>query len=474
MSEELVFLSGTELADLIRTREVSPVEAVDAHLRRIEALDGQLNSFITVTADHARERARQAEQEIRGGRYLGPLHGIPYSVKDILATRGILTTNGSRLTADWVPDYESTVTDRLNRAGAILVGKLNLSEYAMGSQVLSGFGPARNPWHLDHTPAGSSGASGVALAAYLSTLTIGTDTGGSIRGPASANGIVGMKQTYGLVSRYGVSTLAWTLDHAGPMTRTVADNAMMLQAIAGYDPMDPASANEPVPDYSRSIGRDVRGVRIGVPTSYFFDDLSADVDRGVRDAIDVLRRLGAVIVDVDVPHAYYAGSAGWLIAMAEGACYHETRLREQPELFDPLVRERLEAAKFYTATDYIKAMRIRSILVDEMKEVFRRCDVMIVPGSGTVAGRIPPPEAARTDVTESDPPPHRGGTTFIGNMTGLPAMTMPCGFSSDAPRLPISMQIYARPFDELSIYRVGHAYQAETNWHLQRAPLADA
>jgi aspartyl-tRNA(Asn)/glutamyl-tRNA(Gln) amidotransferase subunit A len=472
VEDEIVFLDGRGLSELIRTRRVSPVEVVEAHLRRIEEWNPRLNAFITVTAEEALARAREAERAIGGGRYLGPLHGVPYAVKDILATRGIRTTNGSRITADWVPGYESTITERLNRAGAILLGKLNLSEYAMGSQVHSGFGPARNPWHLEHSPAGSSGASGVALAAHMATLTVGTDTGGSIRGPASANGIVGMKQTYGRVSRYGVSTLAWTLDHAGPMTRTVADNAAMLQVMAGHDPLDPSSADEPVPDYGLALREDVRGVRIGVPTNYFFDDVSPEVERGVREAVETLRRLGARIVEVDIPHAPYAGSAGWLIAMAEGACYHEKRLREQPELFDPLILERLEAARFYTATDYIKAQRVRSVLIQEMKEVFRRCDVMAVPGSGSVAGRIPSPEAARTDVTESDPPPYRPGSTFIGNMTGLPAMTMPCGFSSGSPRLPLSVQFYARPFDELAIYRVGHAYESATGWHRERAPLA--
>lgn len=470
-NEELVFRSASELADGIRRREISPVEVVEAHLARIERLDPVLNAFITVTAEHALERARQAEREIGGARYLGPLHGIPYAVKDILATRGIRTTNGSMVTADWVPDYESTITDRLNRAGAILIGKLNLSEYAMGSQTLSGFGPARNPWDTERSPSGSSGASGVALAAHMAPLTIGTDTGGSIRGPAAACGIVGMKQTYGRVSRHGVSTLAWTLDHAGPMTRTVADNAAMLQVIAGHDGMDPACPDEPVPDYTTALGGDIQGLRVGVPRAYFFDDLAPEVDQAMEVALAQLEELGARLVEVDVPHARYAGSAGWLIAMAEGACYHETRLRETPELFDPLIRERMEAAKFYMATDYIKALRVRSILVAEMREVFGRCDVVAVPGSGSVAGMIQPPERARTDVTDSPPPPFRGGTTFLGNMTGLPAMTMPCGFSGGAKPLPVAIQFYGKPFDEGAIYRVGHAYEQATDWHRRRAPV---
>lgn len=468
----LVFMTARELADRIRTREVSPVEVVEAHLARIEELDGEVNAFITVTAEHARKRAREAERDILGGRYLGPLHGIPYAPKDILATDGILTTNGSRVTPDWIPDYESTITNRLNRAGAILVGKNNLLEFAMGSGTLSGFGPARNPWHLDYSPSGSSSGSGAALAAHMVPLSIGTDTGGSIRGPAAANGVVGLKQTYGRVSRFGVTTLSWTLDHAGPMTRSVADAAAMLQVIAGHDPMDPTTTTDPVPDYAKALDGDVRGVRVGVPTHYFFDDADPEVDRAVRDAVATLEQMGARVVEVDVPHARYAGSAGWIVAMAEAAAFHETRLRESPELFDPLVRERLEAARFYPATDYIKALRVRTILVEEMKEVFRRCDVMAVPGSGSVTGRLPSEENARSDLLpERERGDFRRGNTFLGNMTGLPAMTLPCGLSSGSPTLPIALQLYARPFDETTLFRVGHAYQTATDWHRRRAPV---
>ncbi|MGH9319363.1 MAG: amidase, partial [Vicinamibacteria bacterium] len=241
MPSDLVYFSARELGALVRTKEVSPLEIADAFLARIEELNPKLNAFITVTAEEARRRALEAEREIASGNYRGPLHGIPYAPKDILATQGIRTTNGSKVTADWVPDFESTITERLNRAGAVLLGKVNLLEFAMGSGVLSGFGPSRNPWHLDYSPSGSSSGSGAALAAYLTPLSIGTDTGGSIRGPAAACGIVGLKQTYGRVSRHGVTTLSWTLDHAGPMTKTVADAAALLQVIAGHDPRDPCS-----------------------------------------------------------------------------------------------------------------------------------------------------------------------------------------------------------------------------------------
>jgi aspartyl-tRNA(Asn)/glutamyl-tRNA(Gln) amidotransferase subunit A len=467
---EIVFKSGQELAALIKTKQASATEIVRAYLARIDALNPKVNAFITVAADHALARARDVDKEIAAGKYRGPLHGLPYAPKDILATKGIRTTNGSKVTADWVPAYESTITTRLNRAGAILLGKLNLLEFAMGSGVLSGFGPARNPWHLDYGPGGSSSGSGVALAAYMTPLAIGTDTGGSIRVPAALCGVVGLKQTYGRVSRYGVTTLSWTLDHAGPMTKTVADAAVMLQAIAGPDPKDGTAAREAVPDYSKALAGDIKGLRVGVPTNYFFDG-NAEEAAAVRTAIDRLKVMGAKIVSVSVPHANLAGSAGWIIAMAEGACFHEKRLKEKPELFDPLVRERLEAAKFYPATDYIKSMRVRTILMDEMRRVFQSCDVMVVPGGGP-ATKLEPPERAKSDVKPgSSPTPFRGGTTFIGDMTGLPAIVIPCGFTAGPPSLPLTIQFYGRPFDELTLFRVSHAYESATDWHRRRPPL---
>lgn len=473
MQNELAFRPARELAALLRAKEVSPVEIAEAFLARIEELNPRLNAFITVTADEARRGAREAEHEIVSGRYRGPLHGIPYAPKDILATRGIRTTNGSKVTPDWVPEYESTITERLKRAGAVLLGKLNLLEFAMGSGVLSGFGPSRNPWHLDYSPSGSSSGSGTALAAYLTPLSIGTDTGGSIRGPAAACGIVGLKQTYGRVSRYGVTTLSWTLDHAGPMTKTVADAAAMLQIIAGRDPKDPTSSAEPVPDYEAALASGVAGVRVGVPARYFFENANPEVDTAVRAAIDLLGTLGARVVEVDVPHAELSGSAGWIVAMAEAASFHEKRLRETPELFDPLVRERLETAKFYSATDYIKALRIRTLLQREMARVFENADVMAVPGNPQLPSKLDDERTARSDVKPgSTSPAFRGGNTFLGNMTGLPAITIPCGFSKGPPQLPISIQFYGRPFDEATILKVAHAYESATDWHRRRPELA--
>ena len=471
---DLVFKSAEELGPFLRRKEISPVEVTEAFLARAEALNPKLNAFITITHDPALARAREAEREIRSGNYRGPLHGVPYAPKDILATRGVRTTNGSKLTADWIPNFESTITERLNQAGAILIGKLNLLEFAMGSGVVSGFGPAKNPWHLDYTPSGSSSGSATALAAHLVPISIGTDTGGSIRGPAAACGIVGLKQTYGRVSRFGVTTLSWTLDHAGPMTRTVADAALTLQVIAGADPRDPTSTATPVPDYRQELrgAEGAKGLRIGVPRNYFFDEANPEVEKAVRAALSKIEELGANLVEIEVPHASYAGSAGWIVAMAEAACFHEKRLRERPELFDPLVRERLEAAKFYPATDYIKALRIRTLLMREMTQVFEKCDAMAVPGNVSLPGKLEPPETARSDVKPgSKSTPYRSGNTFLGNLTGLPAITIPCGFSAGPPSLPITIQFYGKPFDEATLFRVCHAYEAVTDWHRRRPPV---
>ncbi|MGE3273561.1 MAG: amidase [Vicinamibacterales bacterium] len=472
IDQEVLFQPVRAQAALIQSRQISPVELTEAYLARIEALNPRVNAFITVTGEQALAQAREAEREIGAGRYRGPLHGIPYAPKDILATRGIKTTNGSRVTADWVPDYESTITARLAEAGAVLAGKLNLLEFAMGSGVVSGFGPAHNPWDLARTPSGSSSGSGAALAAAMIPLSIGTDTGGSIRGPAAFCGIVGLKQTYGRVSRHGVTTLAWTLDHAGPMTRTVGDAAAMLQAIAGADPLDRSSRDVPVPDYTPALEGDLQGLRVGVPTRHFTEGADPEVEAAYRAALTQLQDLGATLVDVDVPHANYAGSAGWLVAMAEAAQFHEKRLRETPELFDPIIRERLDAARFYTATDYIKALRVRTILMDEMAAALAQCDVMAVPGNTSLPGLLEPPEVAGTDVKPgSEPVRFRGGNTFIGNMTGLPALVLPCGFSAGPPALPIGLQLYGKAFDEFTLFKVGHAYEQATDWHERRPAL---
>ncbi|MEP7365130.1 MAG: amidase [Acidobacteriota bacterium] len=469
-SSDLLFTPIPQLAALLKSRKLSPVELVRACLGQIEALNPRVNAFLTVTASHALAQAAAAEKEISAGRYRGPLHGIPYAPKDIFATKGIRTTNGSRVTADWVPDFESAVTERLNRAGAIMLGKLNLLEFAMGSGQNGLNGPARNPWDLAYSPSGSSSGSGAAVAAGMVPFTIGSDSGGSIRGPAKSCGVVGLKPTYGRVSRHGCTTLSWTLDHAGPLAKTVAGVATVLEAMAGADHRDDACSSSAVPAYALSLTGNIKGIRIGVPTEHFFTHVEPETEAALRQARSVLKERGAVEVDITVRNAALTGVTSSTILSSEGAAYHEQRLKKHAELFDPLVRERLEAATFNTAVDYIKALRMRTMLMQEMNRVFQSCDVILLP-----AGNPPPRlegEIAGTDVPTDPPAPPRPDTFNLANVTGVPALVLPCGFTAGPPVLPIGIQFYARPFDESTLFRVAHAYESATGWHKRTPPLA--
>jgi aspartyl-tRNA(Asn)/glutamyl-tRNA(Gln) amidotransferase subunit A len=466
---EIIFQSGAELAPLLKARKLSPVELVCACLDRIESVNPKVNAFITVTSEQALEQAKKAEREIAAGRYRGPLHGVPYAPKDMLATKGIRTTNGSKITADWIPNYESTVTARLNRAGAILIGKANLLEFAMGSGQKGLVGPARNPWDLIYSPSGSSSGSGAALAARMVPLTIGSDTGGSIRGPAKSCGVVGLKPTYGRVSRFGVTTLSWTLDHVGPMARTVADVAAMLQVIAGADLKDRTAAAIPVPDYTRALTGNVKGLRIGVAREHFFEHVHPETEDALRSATSLLKESGAVLVDVKVRNAALCSAASGIILNSEAAAFHEKRLKQSADLLEPLVRERLEVATFNCAVDYIKALRLRTVLMEEMRRVFQTCDVLMLP-AGNAAPKLDA-EIAGTDAPTDPPLPPRPDVFNLANMTGIPAIVLPCGFTAGPPSLPLGIQFCARPFDEAALFRIGHAYQTATDWHKRRPPL---
>lgn len=461
----MIWQSAGELARLIRTRKISPVELVRAYLARIEAVNPSVNAYLTVTGERALAQAKAAEAEIARGRYRGPLHGIPYAAKDLIATKGIRTTNGSRVTADWVPDFDSTVTERLDRAGAILLGKLNLLEFAMGSGQRGLQGPARNPWDLRYSPSGSSSGSGAALAAGMAPLTIGSDTGGSIRGPAKSCGVVGLKPTYGRVSLHGVTTLSWTLDHVGPMARTVADVAGMLQVMAGADERDRAASPKTVPDYGRALQGGVKGLRLGVPVSYFFDRVAPETEAALRRAIALLREMGMELVDVSFRNAEMCGPVSAMILSTESAAYHRRRLREHGELMDPLVRERLEAGTFHAAVDYVHALRVRTVLMEEMRRVMSTCDVLMLPAGN--AAPLLEQAIVGTDIPPDPPPPGRPDSFNVANVTGVPALVLPCGFTAGPPVLPLGIQFCGRPFAEGTLFRVGHAYQAATGWHKQ-------
>jgi aspartyl-tRNA(Asn)/glutamyl-tRNA(Gln) amidotransferase subunit A len=333
----------------------------------------------------------------------------------------------------------------------------------MGSGQKGLVGPARNPWDLAYSPSGSSSGSGAALAAGMVPLTVGSDSGGSIRGPAKSCGVVGLKPSYGRVSRFGVTTLSWTLDHVGPMARTVADVARMLQVIAGADPRDPTATMTPVPNYTRTLNGNLKGLRVGVPSEHFFDKVHPETEAALRRAISLLKELGAVLVDVKVGNAALCSAASSVILSSEASAFHEKRLKRNADLLDPLVRERLEAATFYSAVDYIKALRVRTVLMEEMRRVFQNCDVLMLP-AGNAAPKLEE-EIVGTDAPSDPPMTPRPDVYNIANVTGIPAIVLPCGFTAGPPPLPLGIQFCAKPFDEATLFRIGHAYQSATDWH---------
>jgi aspartyl-tRNA(Asn)/glutamyl-tRNA(Gln) amidotransferase subunit A len=458
--DALCFAGIRELGARFRRRELSPVELATDLLQRIERLDKRLNAYVTLTADRALADARAAEAALARGD-AGPLVGIPIAYKDLYATRGIRTTAGSALLADWVPSEDSTCVRRLQDAGMVMLGKLITHEFAFGIQFPGHrFLPARNPWNLDHIPGGSSSGSGAALAAGLTTAALGSDTGGSIRGPASFCGIVGLKPTYGRVSRAGVVTLSWTLDHTGPMARSVEDCAFLLQSLAGHDPADPASSGAPVAHYVGALDEGIRGLRVGVVRDYFFEGVTDEVASAFAAALDVLRRLGATVRDVQVP-SIHAAPAFMVIMLTEAFAYHERDLRERPDLYGDVLREKLMAGGLFRADEYVQAQRLRRQLCDDVARVLQDVDVLVTPTS-------PTPAPAFSVVLDPDFPFGRSNMPPF-NMTGLPALALPCGFSSAG--LPLSLQIAGRPFDEATVLRAGHAYEQATEWHRRRPPV---
>jgi aspartyl-tRNA(Asn)/glutamyl-tRNA(Gln) amidotransferase subunit A len=460
MSDDIAYATIRELGARYRKREISPVEVTRAQLARIEKLDPILHAFVTLTADRALADARAAETALSRGDE-SPLLGIPIAHKDIYMTRGIRTTGGSALFAEWIPDEESTVVRRWQEAGTVLLGKLITHEFAFGIQFPGHrFPAARNPWNLEHIPGGSSSGSGAALAAGLVTGATGSDTGGSIRGPAAFCGITGLKPTYGRASRAGVMTLSWTLDHTGPMARTVEDCAYLLQAMAGHDAADPASSTMPVEDYLTPLRRGVGGLRIGVPRNYFFEGVDAEILRAFEESMETLRKLGAEVRDVRIP-SLHAAHSFLLILVAEAFAYHEHDLRERPELYGEVARERLLSGALVTASEYTQAQRIRSEICRETTEVLRDVDVLATPTT---------PKPATPFTVAYDPElgfPRSNMAPF--NLTGLPTLALPCGFSASG--LPLSLQLSGRPFEEATVLRVGHAYEKATAWHTRRPPV---
>jgi aspartyl-tRNA(Asn)/glutamyl-tRNA(Gln) amidotransferase subunit A len=454
-------LGIAEAGELFRKRDLSPVELVNALFERAERVQERLVPFITPTPEIALEQARKAETSLLEGHSESPLLGIPVAYKDIVMTKGVRTTCGSAVHEQWVPEVDAAVVERWRAAGAVMMGKLSTHEFASGLQPPGHMlKPARNPWNPDHVPGGSSSGSGVAVAAGLLMGAIGTDTGGSIRNPASFCGVCGLKPTYGRVSRYGIVTLSWSLDHAGPLARSARDIAILLNAIAGYDPRDPASARVPVPDYTETLEAGIAGMRIAVPTNFFFEGITDDSRSSLYAAIDVLRDLGAIVEEVTVPFGELAGCTQAII-LPEAYAYHAQDLAEVPEKYPEQLRNRFKAGGLFLASEYLDAQRARSILKEEYRKLLSSYDLMLCASQ---TGDAPTYE-------EMIAPEYRRGPSYTSafNLTGLPSIAIPSGFS---PRgLPLSIMLSGRPFDEATVLRAAHTYQGATEWHKQRPPL---
>jgi aspartyl-tRNA(Asn)/glutamyl-tRNA(Gln) amidotransferase subunit A len=482
-----------DVRDAVRSRARSAADVCREALSRIEAMGPRLNAFNTVVADRALARADAIDRDLDRWRD-APLAGVPVALKDNLCTRGVRTTASSRMLESYVPPYDATVVSRLEAAGAIIVGKTNCDEFAMGSSnENSAFGPVRNPWALDRIPGGTSGGSAAAVASGLTPLALGSDTGGSIRQPAALCGVVGLKPTYGRVSRYGLIAHASSLDQIGPITSTVADAALALTVLAGVDPADATSAPEPVPDYSAALGGDIRGARIGVPRTLLEQGVDAEVARALSTALDALQARGAVLVDIELPHARYATPVYYLVSTAEAssnlARYDGVRYgfragdvpttndqglktmyaRTRAQGFGPEVKRRIMlgtyvlSAGYYDAY-YLKAQQVRTLILRDYDRAFERADVVAMPTSPTAAFRIGERVADPLQMYLADV------FTVSANLSGLPAISVPCGFTAD--RLPIGLQLTGRRFDETTLLRIADAYERDTGWSTQVPPIA--
>ena len=468
---DLVFLSAAQQAALVRDKQLSPVELVSAYLDRIDRLDGRLRAYITVCRETALAAARRAEDAVSRGASLGVLHGIPFAVKDQFATRGVRTTAGSRILADNIPDEDATVVARLTAAGGILLGKLNLTEFALGGTIHYPFGQPRNPWNTDHDTGGSSAGSGVAVAAGLCSVSLGEDTGGSVRSPASWCGVAGHRPTWGLVSRHGCIPLSWSLDAPGPLGRTVEDCALTLMLIAGSDARDPLTTRRAVPNYRAALSRDVRGLRVGVIRELTHGaETDPEMRAAVTRAIDVLRDLGAEAAEISLPLVPRAGAAFMAICDSEGAALHLQWLRSRPADYDEGTRRRLLAAGLLPAALVHKAQQARTLIRRQVLDALVKYDVLVAPTAHRPAPAIASFTAPITSRAEAATRFFtRRSFTTPAALAGVPALAVPCGFS--AAGLPLSLQIIGRRFDDATVLRMGHAYEQATDWHRRRPAI---
>jgi aspartyl-tRNA(Asn)/glutamyl-tRNA(Gln) amidotransferase subunit A len=484
---DLHALTTHELHDLLATRAISARDVTEAFYRRIEALDERVHAYLTLSREQALEQADQADRRRQLGE-AGPLLGVPLAIKDVICTEGIRTTCGSKILHNFVPPYDATVVERLKMAGAIVLGKANMDEFAMGSSTEhSAYGITRNPWDLSAIPGGSSGGSAAAVAADECAAALGTDTGGSIRQPAACCGIVGMKPTYGRVSRYGMVAFASSLDQIGPMTKDVRDAAILLNVIAGHDPRDSTSAGVAMPDYTSALSESIKGVRVGIPRQYFIEGIDPEVERAVRAALKVLEEVGATTDEVSLPHTDYGVAAYYILAPSEAssnlarydgvkygyrtpqwANLRDMYMRTRDEGFGAEVKRRIMLGTYalsagYYEAYYKKAQQVRTLIRRDFEEAFQQVDVLVTPTSPTPAFKIgekidDPLQMYLSDVF-----------TITINLAGIPALSMPCGFSSAG--LPIGLQIIGKPFAEETILRVAHAFEQQTAYHRRKPSL---
>ena len=469
-AHDLVWLAAAEAATLIRAKRLSPTELVQAYLDRIDRLDATFHAYIAVCRDEALAAARASEQALARGAVLGPLHGVPIAVKDQFHAHGMATTAGSRVLADSIADEDATIIARLRSAGAILLGKLNLSEFALGGTLDPPFGQPRNPWNRERDPGGSSSGSGIAAALALASATLGEDTGGSVRSPAGWCGAVGVRPTWGLVSRHGTVPVSWSMDIAGPLTRNVRDCAVLLRVIAGHDPRDPLTSTRAVPDYQAALREDARGLSIGVIRELCAGpDTDGEVKAAVATAATLLGRLGATVEDASLPLLPLAGAVFMALADSEGAGFHARWLRERPQDYDPGTRRRLLTASLVPATLYHQAERARVLIRDQVWGALRRYDLLLAPTAPTPAPLIASTKAplengaaaARRFFT-------RRSYTTPASLAGVPAISLPCGFTQSG--LPIGLQLIARRFEEPTLLRAAYAYEQATTWRDRRPP----
>lgn len=466
----IMWLGVADLARQIALGALSPVDVVEAYLKRIREVDGRFRSYIAVFEETALDAARTADRLVREGRPLGSLHGVPIAVKDVLAVKGSPTTAGSRFLVE-PASADATVIARLREAGAIILGKLNAQEFAYGAEGTNPhYGTPWNPWDtsVHRLPGGSSSGAAVAVAGGLAPAAIGSDTGGSIRMPSACCGIVGIKPTYGRVSRAGLVPLSWSLDHVGPMARTVRDAAAILAAIAGHDPLDPSTSTRPAPDYLQGLEGSSTGLRIGIIREYL-EEAETEARSAVRAAAHLLQGLGCDVDEVTIPSVRFAAGASYAILAPEAMSYHRPLLARHAREYDPETRQRILVGHFLSATDYINGQRARKLIRAEVDEALARVDCLLAPTTP-----IPAPPVAATEVTMNGslvaPRWALSRFTRLFNVTGHPVVAAPCGFSRDG--LPLSIQLVGRPFDEVTILRVAHVYEREAGWYRRRAPAA--